>query len=149
MKRTWGVAEQKIVSARQNWRCKLCGCVLPSSFELDHVVPLWAGGEDDYETNAQSICPTCHATKTQRESMQRAVLTRKRRAEAIAEAVRNEPEVDDCLSTPKGRIDEQGKNPRIERTVPARPTSPLPPFDPLLDNNPFLKYAFSGKSLRR
>ena len=70
-RRSWGVSEQKIVAARQSWKCATCACVLPAAFELDHVQPLWAGGEDCIRTNAQALCGTCHATKTQLERVQR------------------------------------------------------------------------------
>lgn len=70
-RRSWGPAEQKITGARQLWKCKVCDCMLPASFELDHVVPLWKGGADDHETNAQALCGTCHGQKSQREQIER------------------------------------------------------------------------------
>jgi 5-methylcytosine-specific restriction protein A len=39
--------------------------------EVDHIVPLWAGGEDD-ETNYQTLCKPHHAAKTAREAGERA-----------------------------------------------------------------------------
>lgn len=60
----------KMVAARQAWRCRLCDAVLPSAYEVDHIVPLWRGG-DDAERNLQALCPNCHAAKTQRESVER------------------------------------------------------------------------------
>ena len=141
MKRSWGIAEQKIVSARQDWKCNICKCVLPSSFELDHVIPLWAGGEDNYQTNAQSLCGTCHSTKTQHEAIQRTRLVRERREAAIQEAAKsleNEP-----LPTMHTLEEKKKKKP------PARTPSPTPKYDPLVDNNPFLKYAFVGSTSRR
>lgn len=141
MKRSWGIAEQKIVSARQGWKCNICKCILPSSFELDHIVPLWAGGEDNYQTNAQSICGTCHATKTQHEAMERSKLVRERREAAIREAakeLKNEPP----LVIPPSSSSKKAKKP-------LRPPSPTPAYDPFVDNNPFLKYAFTGSTSRR
>lgn len=38
--------------------------------ELDHVVPLWAGGTDD-EHNLQGLCRACHAEKSADEAAQR------------------------------------------------------------------------------
>lgn len=54
--------------------CKGCGRVVayPRGFELDHIVPLWQGGED-VEENCQILCvwfdesgvkQGCHASKT-------------------------------------------------------------------------------------
>ncbi len=38
--------------------------------EVDHVVPLWAGGADD-ESNYQSLCSPCHKVKTASEASAR------------------------------------------------------------------------------
>ena len=88
MKRSWGATEQKIVAAQQSWCCKLCSCLLPASFELDHILPLCDGGLDDWTTNAQALCPTCHASKTQRENLERR--TRARAAVAAAKTAAQE-----------------------------------------------------------
>jgi len=126
-RRTWGVAEQKIVASRQKWSCAHCLCLLPSSFELDHRIPLWAGGPDCWETNADALCPTCHANKTQREAIERSRLIRERRLAAIREAV---PDLD-LEIPPPGAINNEPQRPNLARVS-----------DPLVDNNPFLKYAF-------
>ena len=39
--------------------------------ELDHIVPLWAGGRDD-DSNRQGLCHECHAAKSKREASIRA-----------------------------------------------------------------------------
>ena len=39
--------------------------------EVDHCIPLWAGGADD-ETNYQTLCKPHHAEKTKREAGERA-----------------------------------------------------------------------------
>lgn len=85
-RRTWGVSEQKIVAANQQWKCAACACMLPPAYELDHRIPLWDGGPDCFETNADALCPTCHAGKTQRESVERARRRREARSLAIQEA---------------------------------------------------------------
>ena len=86
MKRTWGASEQKIVAAKQNWHCASCNCTLPAAYELDHVIALSNGGEDCHETNAEALCPSCHAAKTQRESIQRTKRRRKERECAVLDA---------------------------------------------------------------
>lgn len=78
-RRTWGVSEQKVVAAAQQWRCANCNVLLPAAYELDHVVPLWKGGEDCHETNAAALCPNCHAQKTQKENIERQMILRKKR----------------------------------------------------------------------
>ena len=44
--------------------------MLPSTFEVDHVVPLHRGGADDIDTNAMALCPNCHRDKTQKERIE-------------------------------------------------------------------------------
>jgi hypothetical protein len=39
---------------------------------VDHTVPLWAGGADDYEVNGQSLCNADHTSKTKCEARMRA-----------------------------------------------------------------------------
>jgi hypothetical protein len=128
VRRTWGVSEQKIVAARQGWKCALCPVMLPASFELDHETALWAGGLDCYETNAQALCNACHAAKSQRENIARQKQLREARIAAIEKARRD---------SPLEEIQEP-ERPRKKRAAPI--TSP-DYVDPLLDN-PFLKYAF-------
>lgn len=46
--------------------CEAAGRVQAAT-QLDHVVPLWAGGSDA-EQNLQGLCHECHADKTRREA---------------------------------------------------------------------------------
>lgn len=132
LERTWGVAVQKIVGARQKWRCATCNILLPSSYEVDHVKPLWDGGPNCFETNAQALCPTCHATKTQLESIQRRKKIDDARMEAVNKALASASTSDSVLSTnlPKQNI-------LLRKT---KDTSFAP--DTFTCDNPFLKYAF-------
>lgn len=41
----------------------MCRSLLRSTFEMDHVVPLFKGGVND-TANLQALCVECHATKT-------------------------------------------------------------------------------------
>lgn len=68
--------DKKIVAARQQWRCNVCGELLDEAFEVDHVVPLHLGGADEL-SNAQAICAADHARKTVAEEAER---LRRRRA---------------------------------------------------------------------
>lgn len=65
-KRSFDTETKKIIAARQGWKCNTCECILPASYEIDHVVPLCEGGEDK-ESNAAALCPNCHAEKSMRE----------------------------------------------------------------------------------
>lgn len=88
-RRTWGVSEQKRTAASQAWKCAHCLCVLPPEFELDHIIPLFEGGPDNYETNSQALCPNCHARKTQLERIrkrEREKLQREHEVQAAWEA---------------------------------------------------------------
>ena len=53
----WELAES------QRWKCKVCKKLLPLAAQVDHVVPLCAGGKDDI-SNMQMLCANCHAEKT-------------------------------------------------------------------------------------
>lgn len=136
VKRTWGASEQKIVAAKQGWKCAVCANTLPSSFELDHVKPLWDGGIDCYETNAEALCNLCHGQKSQRENIARQKQLRAARIAAIEKAREDDP-IDDAVAEPKKRV-------RKEKPIPI--TSPSY-VDPLLDN-PFLKYAYIPRCAR-
>ena len=48
---------------RQKWTCAACDCLLPPSYEVDHIVPLALGGGHGL-TNLQALCKPCHAQKT-------------------------------------------------------------------------------------
>jgi len=56
-----------------NPACELCikeGIVTPAA-EVDHIVPLWAGGKES-DSNRQSICQAHHLAKSKREASIRA-----------------------------------------------------------------------------
>ena len=55
---------KKIVAGSQEWKCAICEVLLPSSFQVDHAVPLWKGGSNE-QSNLRALCPGCHASKTQ------------------------------------------------------------------------------------
>lgn len=60
-----------VVFNRDAWRCQLCGCSTPRRLrgtlvdrapELDHIIPLAAGGEHSY-LNTQCACRVCNIAK--------------------------------------------------------------------------------------
>lgn len=55
--------------------------------ELDHIVPIWAGGSDRAE-NSQPLCQPCHRAKTAREAGQRAALRRRAVRKGLAPRTR-------------------------------------------------------------
>jgi len=131
--RTWGACESRIVGARQGWKCNGCGEILPAMHHLDHVVPLWKGGSNNIENNAQVLCGSCHTTKSLHEERERQDQLWAARHAAI-QAARAAPETAD--SKPK----------RVRKP---RPTD-IDFVDPLLDqNNPFLKFVFVPETYKR
>ena len=52
-------------------KCETEGRVTVAT-DVDHIVPLWAGGADDYATNGQSLCRAHHDAKTAAEAGERA-----------------------------------------------------------------------------
>lgn len=69
-RRRFTAHEKRFVGARQQWTCAACRELLPAAFECDHVVALWRGGDDTVD-NLQGLCSACHASKTQREELER------------------------------------------------------------------------------
>lgn len=69
-KRTISEPEKKVVAARQGWRCSACRELLPAAFQVDHTVALCDGGAD-HLSNTTAMCGTCHAAKTQLETIAR------------------------------------------------------------------------------
>jgi hypothetical protein len=59
--------ERMQLAARQNWKCDYCDSLLPSSFQIDHIIPLHLNGPHSMD-NAHALCGTCHADKTQVEA---------------------------------------------------------------------------------
>jgi hypothetical protein len=70
MKRSFTEAIKKQVAASQRWTCSGCDEVLESTYQVDHTLPLWAGGADS-PRNATAMCAGCHARKTQNEAIVR------------------------------------------------------------------------------
>ena len=67
-----GVKDRNRIKERDNGLCVLCQAIGKVSLgrEVDHRIPLWAGGSDDDE-NKQTLCYPCHEAKTAREAAQR------------------------------------------------------------------------------
>jgi len=74
-KRRFSGHDKRIVAARQQWCCAICGQMLDETYHIDHIIPLHRGGADLLE-NAQALCVHDHAKKTVAEEAER--LRRKR-----------------------------------------------------------------------
>jgi len=64
VKRKLSEREKKIVSSNQDWKCGYCKKSLPSSYQVDHIIPFSIGQNDDID-KLMSLCTTCHAGKNQ------------------------------------------------------------------------------------
>lgn len=65
-KRKLSEREKKFVSSLQDWKCGICKKSLPSSYQIDHIIPFSISYNDEID-NLMSLCPNCHANKTQNE----------------------------------------------------------------------------------
>lgn len=76
MRKQWSNTVRRILAKKQHYICPHCFTELPSTWELDHIIPLHVGGEDVIG-NLQILCPTCHRKKTQREMLRYYEIKRK------------------------------------------------------------------------
>jgi 5-methylcytosine-specific restriction endonuclease McrA len=67
--------KKKIVAASQGWRCNVCTELLPPCFEVDHIIPLFRGGDNE-QGNLQALCRNCHGMKSLKEQEERVVTAR-------------------------------------------------------------------------
>ena len=58
--------QKKVVAYRQKYQCAGCDCLLPPSYQVDHIKPLALGGTNGL-TNLQALCTRCHTSKTRRQ----------------------------------------------------------------------------------
>ena len=68
VKRCVSETKKKYISAQQGWKCGHCQQQLSSTYEVDHIIPLYKGGSNDL-TNLVSLCPNCHRKKTAMDRM--------------------------------------------------------------------------------
>ena len=55
--------EKRKLAHSQKYKCNLCQALLPAEWQVDHRIPLFAGGTNE-KTNLQVLCANCHARKT-------------------------------------------------------------------------------------
>lgn len=68
--RAWRKLKEQI-HLRDNYTCQHCG-IVTLELECDHILNKAQGGTDDLD-NLQSLCKSCHAKKTQRESQHQSI----------------------------------------------------------------------------
>ena len=60
--------QKKYVASKQKWKCNSCQKLLDYSYEVDHIVPLYQGGNNT-TSNLQALCPNCHGKKTIKDAL--------------------------------------------------------------------------------
>lgn len=69
LRRKLSNVSKKQIAEKQQYKCAHCELFpLPSTYQVDHIVPHAIGGCDD-QHNLQALCPNCHARKTQQEAL--------------------------------------------------------------------------------
>ena len=67
MSRSLKESDKKIVASNQLWKCGKCDEILPSTYQIDHIIP-FSITRDDCLNNLEALCPNCHSHKTQIEN---------------------------------------------------------------------------------
>ena len=68
VKRSVSESKKKYVASNQKWRCAHCNNLLDNTYEVDHIIALYRGGDNDL-TNLEALCRNCHGVKTFKEKM--------------------------------------------------------------------------------
>lgn len=58
--------DKKMIAGSQKWKCGKCYIILPSTYQIDHVIPYSISMDDSFD-NLEALCPNCHSSKTQKE----------------------------------------------------------------------------------
>ena len=61
-------AKKKYVAASQQWKCNDCKNILDATYEIDHKIPLYKGGNNEIE-NLAALCRNCHGKKTLKDKL--------------------------------------------------------------------------------
>lgn len=62
-KRSVSESKKKFVAAQQDWCCNNCKEKLKATFEVDHIIPLFKGGNNHID-NLRALCLECHRLHT-------------------------------------------------------------------------------------
>ena len=62
-KRNISNSTKKFIASNQQWKCNMCKNILDHTYEIDHIKPLYKGGDNE-NTNLQALCRNCHGKKT-------------------------------------------------------------------------------------
>lgn len=62
-KRSVSETKKKFIASRQGWKCSGCGEILNHTYEIDHIISLENGGNNEI-SNLTALCRSCHGLKT-------------------------------------------------------------------------------------
>ena len=62
-KRNVSESKKKYIASNQQWKCKKCDLLLDATYEIDHIIPLYKGGDNEI-SNLEALCRNCHGNKT-------------------------------------------------------------------------------------
>tara|TARA_Y200000002_G_scaffold370292_1_gene365589 strand:- start:463 stop:1068 length:606 start_codon:yes stop_codon:yes gene_type:complete len=68
VKRNVSESKKKYIASNQKWRCAHCNNLLDNTYEVDHIIALYKGGNNDL-SNLEALCRNCHGVKTFKEKM--------------------------------------------------------------------------------
>jgi len=66
-KRNVSSLTKKMVASNQEWKCGSCNQTLDYTYEIDHHIPLFKGGSNEF-SNLIALCRNCHGKKTLHEN---------------------------------------------------------------------------------
>jgi len=67
-KRSVSETKKKYVASQQNWKCNHCNDQLTAVYEVDHIKPLYKGGDNSL-SNLVALCRNCHGVKTMKDKL--------------------------------------------------------------------------------
>lgn len=119
---------RKLRSQHKGTQCVLCGLEPNETriLEVDHIVPLWAGGLD-VAGNLQTLCPNCHRLKTIADDLKRSPNRR------VLPVLTQEQRLGRALAVQSARA-AWAANARLHR----RPKPVVVPPTKILDHNPLI-----------
>ena len=58
--------KKREIGCLQKWRCNMCKELLPWSYQIDHILPIFLGPfiSSNEMWNLQALCPNCHSMKS-------------------------------------------------------------------------------------
>ena len=68
IKRNVSESKKKYIASNQKWRCAHCNNMLDNTYEVDHIIALYRGGNNELN-NLEALCRNCHGVKTFKEKM--------------------------------------------------------------------------------